>query len=215
MTARQTRPRIGAKQLHYPIDFRDMRMDMTALEKRLLQLEARDNIRTLGACYGVAVDDHDLDGIAALFASEAVFRSQDGVMEAHGRDQIVNQFVARFAVLGISNHVSHDHIITLDEHDPQRARGLLTAHAEMWRNGRAYIAALRYRDEYVVEEGRWRFGKRELAFLYYLPVAEYADALGSPLRQRAYGDQRPADFPEGLENWKDYRATGVGGDTTG
>ncbi|MEQ9465739.1 MAG: nuclear transport factor 2 family protein [Haliea sp.] len=183
-------------------------MEATALETRLRQLEARDSIRTLVARYGIAVDDHDLRDIAGLFARDALFRSRDGVMEARGRDQIVSQFVARFSVLGISNHVSHDHIITLDEDDPQRARGLLTAHAELWRNGQAYVAALRYRDEYVVEESQWRFAERELAFLYYVPVAEYAEALGSPLRQRAYGDQRPADFPERLANWQDYRAGG-------
>jgi len=173
-------------------------MDSTSFEKRLLKLEAHDSIRMLVARYGVAIDDHDLEGIAALFAREAVFRSRDGVMEARGREGIVQQFVARFAVLGISNHVSHDHIITLDEADAQRARGLVTSHAEVWRNNQAYIAALRYQDLYVMEDTQWRFSERELAFLYYLPVAEYSEALGSTLRQRAYGDQRPADFPEGL-----------------
>ncbi len=180
-------------------------MDATTLEKRLLKLEAHDSIRMLVAQYGIAVDDHDLQGLAELFAKQAMFRSKDGVMEAHGREQILEQFIARFAVLGISNHVSHDHIITLDERDMQRAKGLVTSHAELWRNHQAYIAALRYKDLYVLEDGEWRFGERELAFLYYVPIAEYCDALGSPLRQRAYGDQRPADFPEGLPTWQDHR----------
>lgn len=180
-------------------------MDASTLEKRLLKLEAHDSIRMLVARYGVTVDDHDLQGVAGLFAEQAVFRSKDGVMEARGRDQIVEQFIARFAALGISNHVSHDHIITLDEGDGQRAKGLVTSHAEVWRNDQAYIAALRYQDVYVLEDTEWRFGERELAFLYYLPIGEYCEGLGSPLRQRAYGDQRPADFPEGLPTWKDYR----------
>lgn len=180
-------------------------MDATTLEKRLQKLEAHDSIRMLVARYGVTVDDHDLQGLAGLFAKQAVFRSKDGVMEARGRDQIVEQFIARFAVLGISNHVSHDHIITLDEGDGRRAQGLVTSHAELWRNNQAYIAALRYQDVYVLEDAEWHFGERELAFLYYLPVGEYCEGLGSPLRQRAYGDQRPADFPEGLPTWKDYR----------
>jgi len=181
-------------------------MDAKTMEKRLLRLEAHDSIRMLVARYGVTVDDHDLQGLAGLFAKQALFRSKDGVMEARGRDQIVEQFIARFAVLGISNHISHDHIITLDESDGQRAEGLVTAHAELWRNNQAYIAALRYLDVYVLEDGQWRFGERELAFLYYLPISDYSQALGSPLRQRAYGDQRPADFPEGLPTWQDYRS---------
>lgn len=178
-------------------------MEATSIEKRLLKLEAHDSIRMLVARYGVTVDDHDLQGIAELFSERALFRSRDGVMEACGREAIVEQFVARFAALGISNHVSHDHIITLDEGNTQRAEGLVTSHAELWRNDRAYIAALRYHDVYVLEDTQWRFSERELAFLYYLPVVEYCEGLGGTLRQRAYGDQRPADFPEALPTWND------------
>lgn len=66
---------------------------------------------------------------------------------------------------------------------------------------------MRYHDEYRLEGDAWRFQARELAFLYYLPVTEYADGLGSTLRQRAYGDQRPADYPESFPGWQDYRST--------
>jgi hypothetical protein len=68
------------------------------------------------------------------------------------------------------------------------------------------VTALRYEDTYKRTDGRWHFHDRLLSFLYYLPVEEYAEGLGSRLRMRAYGDQRPADYPESLPTWKEYRS---------
>lgn len=176
----------------------------SALTQRLRALEDRLALRELVARYGFAVDDRDIDALAALFMPDAIFRSQDGVMHASDRAQIIEQFHGRFAVLKATNHVAHDQLIELDAQDPDRATGLVSSHAEVWRNGQALIAALRYRDRYERHEGRWRFAERLLSFLYYLPVGEYAEGLGSRLRMRAYGDQRPADYPEGLPSWRRY-----------
>ncbi len=122
----------------------------------------------------------------------------------HGDDGR-SSFIDRFKALGISNHFTHDHIITFDDDNPAIARGLVTGHAESWRTGQALIGAMRYHDTYRHDDGEWRFQERELAFQYYLPVQEYPEAMGSTLRQRAYGDQRPADYPEALPGWRDYR----------
>lgn len=181
----------------------------STLELRLTRLEAKDNIRELVARYGLVIDDHDLPGIARLFTADAEFCSRDGVLQARGRDAIIEQFVGRFKVLGISNHFTHDHVIALAEGVPESATGLVTSHAEVWRNGKALLCAMRYHDSYRLDGGGWRFQRRELAFLYYLPVDEYAEGLGSSLRQRAYGDQRAADYPEALPGWRDYRENGV------
>lgn len=181
-------------------------MRNTGLENRIARLEAKDDIRELVARYGLVIDDHDLAGIEQLFTENARFSSRDGVMQAEGRQAIVEQFVGRFRVLGISNHFTHDHIIRFEDDNLTHASGLVTSHAEVWRNGQALLGAMRYHDCYLLDQGAWRFESRELAFLYYLPVTEYAEGLGSTLRQRAYGDQRPADYPEALPGWQDYRA---------
>jgi hypothetical protein len=81
---------------------------------------------------------------------------------------------------------------------------MILSHAEVWRNGAALIAAIRYFDTYRREGGRWRFAERLLKFLYYVPVPEYAEALGDRNRMRAYGDRRPADWPEGTPAWERY-----------
>jgi ketosteroid isomerase-like protein len=176
-------------------------------EARLRRLEDRAELTELIARYALAVDDRDIEAIRTLFTPDGAFRSKDGVMEARGVEAVLEQFRGRFRALKLSNHFSHDHIFEFGQ-DPDAATGLITAHAEVWRNGRALLGALRYQDSYRRHQGRWCFADRLLFFLYYLPVEEYATALGDPLRQRAYGDRRPADFPESLPTWQAWHDKG-------
>jgi uncharacterized protein (TIGR02246 family) len=175
-----------------------------ALAARLDRLEAESAIRALAARYCFAIDNHDLDAVADLFAADARVYSRDGVMDATGRDAIIRQYEGRFRLLGPSNHVSHDHWIRFAD-DPDRAEGLLSAHAELWRNDEMMVTALRYDDVYVREGGTWRFAERALSFLYYIPIGDYARILGQEDRMRAYEAPAPADYPERLSTWKDYR----------
>lgn len=176
------------------------------LERRIRRLEDRVEIDELIARYGLVMDDRDLATMPSLFTPDVTLRSVDGVLDAAGVAQVVEQFRGRFKVLGPSNHVTHDRIVTFDEADPDRARGLVLSHAEMNRKGGAMVTAIRYQDEYRRHEGRWRFASRMLAFFYYVPAAEYLDALGPGLarRNRAYETPRAADWPEPLATWRQY-----------
>jgi uncharacterized protein (TIGR02246 family) len=175
-----------------------------SLEQRIDRLEAESAIRALAARYCFTIDNHDLAGVADLFAEDARVHSRDGVMDARGRDAVVTQYEGRFQVLGVSNHISHDHWIRFGD-DPDRAEGTVSAHAEVWRKGEMMVTALRYDDVYVREKGVWRFGERALSFLYYIPVGDYPSILGATDRMRAYDQPAPADYPESLPGWKDYR----------
>lgn len=176
------------------------------IEQRLRRLEDREAIRELIARYGFAVDDRDVDGIAACFTRDGAFRSLDGTMNAQGRDAVIMQFHGRFAVLGPSNHYTHDAVFSFDDANPDRATGLVNSHAEVVRSGQAMWASIRYRDEYLRNDGRWRFRDRLLAFFYYLAPGDYAGLLDDPLRNRAYAEPRPADIPEQLPTWQSYYA---------
>ncbi|MBP7614937.1 MAG: nuclear transport factor 2 family protein [Steroidobacteraceae bacterium] len=176
------------------------------LQRRLRRLEDREEIGELVARYGLAMDNRDVDAIGELFTPDVEIRSGDGVMSVVGREEAVAMFEGRFTVLGPSNHFTHDRIITFDDSEPDRARGLVLSHAEMNRNGRAMLTAIRYEDEYRRDAARWRFRRRLLTFFYYVPVCEYADALGAGLasRNRAYDEPRAADWPERLPSWQRY-----------
>lgn len=180
--------------------------DLQELEARIRRLEDRTEIGELIARYGLVMDNRDMQGMPQLFTPDVVVRSLDGVMNSRGREAVTELFRGRFKVLGPSNHFSHDRIITFDESDPDQAAGLVLSHAEMNRNGQAMITAIRYHDRYRRHEGAWRFSERVLTFFYYVPATEYVDALGDGLagRMRAYGDRKPADWPESLPTWQQY-----------
>jgi ketosteroid isomerase-like protein len=180
-------------------------MTDTDLAARLDRLEAESAIRALAARYCFAIDNHDLPAVADLFTANARVWSRDGVMDALGRDAIIEQYEGRFRVLGPSNHVSHDHWIRFGD-APDEAQGTLSAHAELWRKDQTMVTALRYDDVYRREGGAWRFAERALSFLYYAPISDYPAILGARDRMRAYDRPADADYPERLASWKDYRA---------
>ena len=175
----------------------------TSLEARLAEVEDRLAIRELVARYCFAVDDRDLAAIADLFSVDAFFGSSDRSMGAAGRAAIMRQFESRYSVMGASNHVSHDQLVEFD--GPGRAHGRVSVHAELWRNERAMITALRYADNYVKSDGRWRFSQRLLSFMYYLPVEEYRTAMGVLERNRAGSAPVAADWPERMPTWTEHR----------
>jgi len=169
-----------------------------AMEERIRRLEDRAAIQELGILYGFVMDERDEAGIRQIFAADATLRSQDGVFSAAGIEEIVETYLGRFAVLGPTNHYSHGHVVRFDDADPNVATGLLASHAEVSRNGVAMQVALRYKDIYRRIDGKWQFADRLMSYMYYLPVSELAEGLGNRNSVRAYGDRRPADWPESL-----------------
>jgi SnoaL-like domain len=116
-------------------------------------------------------------------------------MEARGRAAICDQFRARFDALGFNFHVTHDLAIEFAGSDD--ATGQVSSHAEVVRNGQVMITGMRYHDAYRrCADQRWRFADRCIHFFYYLPVADYREALKGRGRMRAYGDIREAELPE-------------------
>jgi len=179
-------------------------MSQQSPAERVERLESRLAIQELGVLYGFVMDERSERGIRQIFARDAVLKSEDGVFAAGGIDEIVEAYQARFAVLGPTNHFSHGHVIRFDESDRDLAYGLLAAHAEVSRKGVAMQVALRYKDVYRRHRGRWQFAERVMGYMYYLPFAELPEGLGDRDSVRAYGDRRPADWPEVL-----YRAQGA------
>ncbi|MET7392833.1 nuclear transport factor 2 family protein [Dactylosporangium sp. NPDC005572] len=174
-----------------------------SLADRIWRIEDRFAIQDLAVLYGFVMDERDLAGVRRLFAADATLRSADGVFAANGIDEIVDTYAGRFAALGPTNHFTHGHVVRFDDADRDRATGLLASHAEVVRDDTPMLVALRYQDVYRRTSVGWQFQDRLMSYMYYLPVQEYADGLGDPLRVRAYGDHRQADWPESLTDKPD------------
>jgi uncharacterized protein (TIGR02246 family) len=166
-------------------------------------VEARLALRDLVSRYAYAVDNRDIAALADLFAEDAVFGTRNGSFVAQGRSAIAAEFRAQLGQMGPSFHYVHDHIVDLDAADPDRAEGVATAHAEVRRADGLWRTAIRYHDDYARIEGRWRFRRRTLAFLYYVKAADdgWSDPAARVInRQGAVA----ADWPEQLPSWKAF-----------
>lgn len=179
--------------------------ELEELRKRVDRLESRVEISELISAYAIACDEHDLPRLESLFTEDAVFDTPSGLMVAKGRRAIVDMFVKVLGIRGPGYHWTHDHFIRVDAANPDRATGLVLSHAETSPNKRPSLAAMRYADNYRKVSGRWLFEKRVLSFLYYVPAAEYLDALTGDLRLvTPTGERMKADYPESLACWQDF-----------
>jgi len=165
---------------------------------RIERLESRLEIQELAVLYGFYVDERDLDGLRELFCEDGSMSSEDGTYGARNADEVVATYARRFESLGPSNHFTHGHVVRFDDDAPDRASGLVAAHAEVVSNGVPMQVALRYKDAYRRADGRWRFQDRCLSFMYYLPMTDVATAFGERDTVRMAGERSPADWPEAL-----------------
>jgi len=114
-------------------------------------------------------------------------------------------FEKTFKIRGPAYHWTHDVTLEIDTADPNRGTGLVLSHAETTPNGVVSIAAMRYQDDYRREsDGQWRFAKRVISFLYYVPASDYSQGLNHPDRVVMGGSRLKADYPEALPAWQAF-----------
>lgn len=177
--------------------------ELQPIYARLARLEARVEIAELATRYGVACDLHDMPALADLFTVDAEFSSPSGLMLAQGRDAILTMFVELFKIRGPAFHWTHDVCVEIAT-DAQTATGRVYSHAETTPNGVVSLAAMRYDDDYALVDGGWRFTRRSINFLYYVPASDYSSGLNQDQRV-TFGEQRiAADYPESLASWQQF-----------
>ncbi len=178
--------------------------ELDQLKARIDQLESRHAIADLVTAYAIACDEHDMPRLVNLFTEDGCFDSPSGAMVANGRAAIEAMFIELFKIRGPAFHWTHDHSVSFDAADPDRASGLVLSHAETCPGQVVSLAAMRYHDDYQRDAGVWRFRKRIISFLYYVPVTEFAGALNDRNRLTIAGKRMPADYPETLGPWQDF-----------
>jgi len=179
----------------------DTSRELASLRRQIDRLQTRAAIEELCSAYGRACDERDLKRLVHLFTPEGTFKSKDGARSTSGRRAINDMYKGRFRVLGPTYHWTHNLIVTFDDKNEDVAYGQILGHAECFKNGKAMLSGSRYDDIFHRNDGVWLFYERAISHLYYMPVEEYAEGLGSRLRMRVDGEPGPADFPEKLPTW--------------
>ena len=184
--------------------------ELEQIMARLDRLESKDAIRGLVTAYAIACDEHDMPRLLSLFTEDACFDAPNGAMVANGRGEIESMFIETLKNRGPAFHWTHDVSAEIDPDDPNKATGLVYSHAETTPNGVVSLAAMKYFDDYRREDGQWRFAKRVISFLYYVPAVEYAEGLNSQNRVVIGAERLPADYPESLAAWQAFARDHVG-----
>lgn len=158
----------------------------SALVRELLD---REQLRDLVARYAMAVDDHDLAAVEAMFHPDAVF-DRDGHL-ARGWPEVAATLGASMRGFRRMLHTPHAAVVELV--GPDAATGASTGHAELVTSRGVLLAAYRYADEFARHEGRWVFTRRAVRFVYATSALEYAATLPHEDRVRFPGeDARPS-----------------------
>ncbi|PKZ65949.1 nuclear transport factor 2 family protein [Gordonia terrae] len=137
------------------------------LVARLTRLEDLEAIRLLDARYCRHLDDGDWDALMTLFTADGEF---DGLSNPRGKDEM-REFFAGLADGGLTSfwHFITNLEIEVDGNDAA-ARSFLWQPCVL--DGVASIAAGRYTDTLVKQDGRWLYRVKRVRFHFFGPLAD-------------------------------------------
>jgi hypothetical protein len=161
------------------------------LERRVQRLEDRFAINDLVVNYATLLDDAQWDELGELFAVDGVFASPNSTTV--GRAAVVANFKVKHGPFPATWHDPHGIAVEFDDDD--HARGTVIGYAELASAEAAVVTSIRYQDDYVREDGRWRFAKRHVLSFYGMSVQEHA-AGGVGLDDRKRWPDRPVSPSE-------------------
>lgn len=117
---------------------------MVAVEDRVVQLEAAEQIRQLVARYAVAYDARDLQTLRALYPPQM-------------RDAVGQSLEAELPA-GRTFHLTAEPAVTFEGGD--RARGTVVCRVEREDGSEWIVSGVTYSDRYVREDGAWYLAER-------------------------------------------------------
>ncbi|WP_205683938.1 nuclear transport factor 2 family protein [Cryobacterium aureum] len=170
-------------------------LESTSLESRIRRLEDRGEIHDLAVRYFLASDFDDYDAIAASFAETSSFAA-GGFEGAAGGAGIASMIKGARTAFGTTIHTPH--YVLIDFQDEDHATGLVGAHLEIAVGGTSVFGAVRYEDEYLRENDRWVFAKRNMRTIH---VGDWADV------QTSLTSETPVRWPGGAPAASNYPPT--------
>lgn len=142
-----------------------------AMMAQVQELLDREAIRDLPVLYCHCVWKNDIAGIVDLFTEDGSISVPDdpSLMAAKGRANLLKMYQQALGALTPRPFI-HNHVVALQGRD--RATGTCYVEIRANRNGKSWIGAGYYDDEYAKVGGKWKFRSR-LVYMYYLvPLSE-------------------------------------------
>ena len=147
----------------------DLEARIAALEGAVRNLDDQDAIRALRCRYHECINERKFAEILDLF-------TEDGDLDfgylgkAHGRAELTKFFVELVpGLLSFVKQFVHNHMVQVQG---ERATGLSYLEAKSVAKGESYLVAARYDDEYVKQNGQWKFKSMHLTPYFTVPLRE-------------------------------------------
>lgn len=173
--------------------------DLTTAVNEMLDREA---LRDLALLYTWVVDDYDIDAVVDLFTDDGSFIRRG--QASTGKEELHAAYTAPAERFQFMLHRVDGHVVHLT--GPNEAIGWVAGYTELAMDDHIVSGVFRYDDEYRRVDGRWKFAKREISFLYAGELDNLTPALTSDRRIQWPGtDPLTAHYPEKSVAWQRYK----------
>jgi ketosteroid isomerase-like protein len=146
-------------------------MDLEALERRIRRLEDLEEIKQLKARYAAYCDaNYDADALAELFTADAVW--DGGILgRSEGREAIRQFFRGSSQRIAFAIHNMLNPIIDIMG-DTATGTWYLLQTCTYTNGNQAVLGAATYYDQYVRENGIWKFRHVRIESHFWTPLEE-------------------------------------------
>lgn len=146
----------------------DVEARLATLEAKIQNLDDREAIRTLRYRYHECINEWNVEDIPDLFTDDGDL-DFDYLGKAHGRAELTKFFNGIDKILSFVKQFIHNHAIDVEG---DQGKGSSYLEAKSISKGEAYFVAARYDDEYVKQNGQWKFKKMRLTPYFTVPFNE-------------------------------------------
>lgn len=147
----------------------DLEARINALEAKVQELQDRNEIQNLRFSYHVAVNEKKPEMIPELFAETGEIDFAH-LGKAQGKAKVAEFYRQALSdLVPFVKQFIHNHVITITGNT---GSGISYLEAKPIFNGESFLVAAKFDDEYVRENGKWKFRKMTLVPYFMVPLRE-------------------------------------------
>jgi uncharacterized protein (TIGR02246 family) len=137
---------------------------VATLQQQVAELQAREAIRELFTSYGRTLDGRDFKAFGQLFAKDSEYVGGGGMGTSHGPDEIAAALekVITTNASGANLHMYANEHINVTDGDTATALSRGAFYVQDEKGGPKPLMWATYKDEFVRENGTWKFKRREV-----------------------------------------------------